>query len=111
MYGDDPTLMLWQKWKAAHDQVERLFRRQQRLETALIATVGFPHVDIDIPDQDCVAAAFTIEEIDPPFGDAPENAEAKIRAKAVLPSGKRLGTKWTSGWDTAAPSRRKSKPL
>lgn len=82
--GGDPTLMLWQDWRTAHDQVEKLCRRQQRLETALIAAVGFPHVDITVPDQHCVVAAFTMEEIDRRFGDAPENAEVKIQAKAKL---------------------------
>ena len=76
--------MTWQEWRAAHDQVEKLCRRQQRLETALIEAVGFPHVDIALPDQKCVVAAFTMEEIDRRFGDAPENAEAKMRAKATL---------------------------
>lgn len=82
--GGDPALMLWQEWMEAHDQVERFCRRQQRLETALIAAVGFPHVDIGVPDQECVVAAFTLEEIDHRFGDAPENAEAKRTRKALL---------------------------
>lgn len=82
--GGDPTLMLWEEWRAAHDQVEKFCRKQQRLETALIAAVGFPHVDITLPDQDCVVAAFTMEEIDHQFGDASENAEAKRQAKATL---------------------------
>jgi hypothetical protein len=82
--GRDPTLMLWQEWRAAHDQVEKLCRRQQRLESALIAAVGFPHVDIPLPEQDCVVAAFTVEDIDRWFGDTPQNAEAMERAKAML---------------------------
>lgn len=80
----DPALVLWQEWRAAHDQVEKFCLRQQRLETALIEAVGFPHVDIALPDQDCLVAAFTIEEIDRRFGDASENAKAKMQAKAVL---------------------------
>ncbi len=59
-------------------------RKQQRLETALIEAVGFPHVDIALPDQECVVAAFTMEEIDRQFGDAPERAKAKRTAKALL---------------------------
>lgn len=82
--GGDPALMSWQKWRAAHEQVEKFCRKQQRLETALIAAAGFPHVDTAVPDQDCVVAAFTMEEIDRRFGDAPESAEAKMQAKAVL---------------------------
>lgn len=82
--GGDPAFMLWQEWRAAHDQVEKFCRKQQRLETALIEAVGFPHVDIALPGQDCVVAAFTMEEIDRRFGDAPENAEAKTQAKAKL---------------------------
>lgn len=80
----DPALILWQGWWAAHEQVEKLCRRQQRLETALIAAVGFPHVDIALPDQDCGVAAFSVEEIDRRFGDVPADAEAKMRAQAVL---------------------------
>ncbi|UJW73540.1 hypothetical protein [Rhizobium sp. SL42] len=82
--GGDPALLLWQEWWAAHEQFERFCRKQQRLETALIAAVGFPHVDIALPDQECVVAAFTMEEIDRRFGDASENAEAKMQAKATL---------------------------
>jgi glycine/D-amino acid oxidase-like deaminating enzyme len=82
--GGDPTLMLWREWRAAHEQVVKFCRKQQRLETALIAAVGFPHVDTAVPDQDCVVAAFTMEEIERRFGDAPESAEAKMQAKAVL---------------------------
>lgn len=89
----DPTLMLWQKWWAAHERVEKLCRRQQRLETALIAAVGFPHVDIVLPDQDCVVAAFSVEEIDRRFGDVPADAEAKMRAQAVL-------AERQAAWDT-----------
>jgi hypothetical protein len=82
-YGD-PALILWQEWWSAHEQVENLCRKQQRLETALIASVGFPQVDIALPGQDCVVAVFTLEEIDRRFGDVPEDTEAKMRAKAVL---------------------------
>ncbi|MFN7089698.1 MAG: hypothetical protein ACK4P4_04025 [Allorhizobium sp.] len=80
----DPALILWQEWWSAHAQVEKLCREQQRLETALVASVGFPQVDIALPDQDCVVAVFTLEEIDRRFGDGPEDAEAKRTAKAVL---------------------------
>jgi hypothetical protein len=82
--GGDPTLVLWQEWREAHEQVEKFCRTQQRLETALIAAVGFPHVDIALPDQDGVVAAFTTGEIDCRFGDATEDCEAKVQAKAVL---------------------------
>jgi hypothetical protein len=82
--GGDPALKLWQEWQAAHDQVEKFCRRQQRLETALIEAVGFPHVDIAVPDQDCGVAAFTLEEVERRFGDAPGSADAMRTAKAVL---------------------------
>lgn len=82
--GGDPALMLWREWRAAHDQVEKFCRKQQRLETALLAAVGFPHVDIAAPGQEGVVAAFSMEEIDRLFRHAPENGDAKMRAKAVL---------------------------
>lgn len=76
--------MLWQEWRAAHAQVEKFCRKQQRLETALIKAVRFPHVDIVLPDQEYVVGAFTMEEIDRQFGDAPEHAKTKRTAKALL---------------------------
>ncbi|MCY1665842.1 hypothetical protein [Rhizobium sp. SL86] len=82
--GGDPALMLWQEWWTAHEQVERFCRKQQRLETALIAAIGFPHVVIASPGRDCMVPAFTMEEIDRLFGGASENAEAKMQSKAVL---------------------------
>ncbi|MCY1668961.1 hypothetical protein [Rhizobium sp. SL86] len=78
----DPALMLWQEWWSVHELVEKLCRKQQRLETALIAAVGFPHVEIALPDKGCVVAAFSAEEIDRRFAGLPEDAEEK--ATAVL---------------------------
>src|SRR5262245_39500802 len=82
--GGDPVLVLWQDWMTAHDEVERLCRTQQRLESLMIAAIGFPCVDLIAPDQDHPVAAFTAEEIDRQLGDAPESAEARTQAKAVL---------------------------
>src|SRR5690606_30585792 len=80
--GGDPALILWQEWRSAHEQVEKSCRMQQLLETALVEAVGFPQVDIAVPGQDCVVAAFTMTDIGRIFGDASENTEAKLLAKA-----------------------------
>lgn len=80
----DPVLVLWQDWMAIRDEVERLCRTQQRLESRLVAAIGFPCVDLIAPDQDHPVPAFTAEEIDRQLGDAPESAEARAQAKAVL---------------------------
>jgi hypothetical protein len=90
--GGDPTLMLWQEWRTAHEEVEKFCRKQQRLETELIAALGFPHVDIAVPDRKCVVSVFTMEEIDCQFDDVPEDCDVKARAKAVL-------SKRQAAWD------------
>ncbi|MER9236122.1 hypothetical protein NKI56_29415 [Mesorhizobium sp. M0622] len=46
----DPALALWREWRKAHKLAERLCRAQQRLETRLIAGVGFPCVAVRLPE-------------------------------------------------------------
>ncbi len=109
--GGDPTLMLWREWRAVHDQVEKFCRRQQRLETALIAAVGFPQVDIAVPGQDCVVAAFTMTDIGRIFGDASENTEAKLLAKAKFAERQVAWDALDERMGYSRASRRRRKPL
>lgn len=76
-------LMVRREWREGHDQVESFCRRQQRLETPLVAALGFPML-IRCSRQECLVAVFTLEEMDLRFGDVPEDAEAQPRAKAIL---------------------------
>ncbi|RWH58162.1 MAG: hypothetical protein EOQ83_26390 [Mesorhizobium sp.] len=38
----DPAVVVWRKWQTAHQETERLCRKQQRLERKLTETIGFP---------------------------------------------------------------------
>lgn len=46
----DPALTLWREWETAHTLTERLCRSQQRLETRLVESVGFPRVTVRLPE-------------------------------------------------------------
>lgn len=46
----DPAVAVWRKWKAAHEETERLCRQQQRLERNLAETVGFPCATVRLRD-------------------------------------------------------------
>ncbi len=46
----DPALALWREWETAHKLSERLCRSQQRLETRLVESVGFPCVTVRLPE-------------------------------------------------------------
>ncbi|CDX20672.1 conserved hypothetical protein [Mesorhizobium sp. ORS 3324] len=46
----DPAVIVWRKWRRAHEETERLCRQQQRLERQLVETVGFPCATIRLRD-------------------------------------------------------------
>jgi hypothetical protein len=80
----DPLLILWQHWRVAHFETMRLCQEQQRLETRLMAEVGFPLVKITAPGQGEPFYVFTMESIDGWLGDHSESANERARAKAEL---------------------------
>ncbi|MGX5850061.1 hypothetical protein ACWGTO_23570 [Mesorhizobium sp. PL10] len=44
----DPAVEVWRVWQNIHRLTYRLCRKQQRLETRLVKSVGFPHVTIQL---------------------------------------------------------------
>ncbi|MER8523750.1 hypothetical protein NKI48_31765 [Mesorhizobium sp. M0644] len=46
----DPALAVWLEWEKAHKLTEQLCQGQQRLETQLVHSVGFPCVSICLPE-------------------------------------------------------------
>jgi len=46
----DPALIAWKFWRLAHRRALAWCRRQQRLETELARTIGFPCVTFDAPE-------------------------------------------------------------
>ncbi|WP_413989102.1 hypothetical protein ACMDCR_24340 [Labrys okinawensis] len=46
----DPALVAWKSWRSAHRKALNSCRKQQRLETELARTVGFPCVTFNAPE-------------------------------------------------------------
>ncbi|OCI90824.1 hypothetical protein A6U85_24870 [Agrobacterium sp. 13-626] len=81
----DPALAIWREWLTAHQEFVRLCRLQQRLETRLFRSVGFPRVKLQVSGQDGPIFATTDEEIDW-WLNGTAFAEDRANAKAELSS-------------------------
>ncbi|MER8512946.1 hypothetical protein NKH47_08330 [Mesorhizobium sp. M1060] len=46
----DPAVTVWDQWQAAWEEAEQICNRQQRLESELIETVGFPCTTVKLSD-------------------------------------------------------------
>ena len=79
--GPDPALTLWRKWRVAWSRMQRLCRKQQRLETRLAITVGFPRASVSLPDGETVTVS-SIEALDEVLGDDPGTFVIRAKAEA-----------------------------
>ncbi|GLS35700.1 hypothetical protein GCM10010869_12890 [Mesorhizobium tianshanense] len=77
----DPALVLWREWQNAHRLTERLCRRQQRLETRLVESVGFPCVTLRLPEGEDVTV-HSIEALNEVLGKEPDRAALRGTAEA-----------------------------
>ncbi|CAN7636342.1 hypothetical protein LJR234_005060 [Mesorhizobium amorphae] len=75
----DPAIAAWRKWQAAHQQTERLCRKQQRLERKFAETVGFPCTTVRLRDGKNVRL-YSLEALTEGLDVLP--AEASVRGKA-----------------------------
>jgi hypothetical protein len=82
--ASDPALALWHDWKAACLNTVALCQKQQRLETQLVNTVGFPHAKVYLPDEDATVAVGWQGEIGEYFGRDPAFADTRVKAEADL---------------------------
>jgi hypothetical protein len=90
----DPALALWRKWETAHRLTERLCRRQQRLETRLMRTVGPPRVTVRLPaGEDVILHSFA--ELDEVLGKGPGMAALREKAEGEFAAHQ-------ARWDAAA---------
>jgi hypothetical protein len=73
----DPALSLYQKWSAAHQRTAKLCCQQQKLETELVRTIGFPDASNPI--------SRIFEDTPVSTAEKPENQKAAdVRANAEL---------------------------
>lgn len=77
----DPAVALWRKWQSVHEQVERLCRRQQRLERKLVETVGFPCATILLRDGESVTL-HSLAAIHEVLDLGPEDMAMRAKAEA-----------------------------
>ncbi|MER9627452.1 hypothetical protein [Mesorhizobium sp. M0296] len=76
----DPALALWREWERVHKQTERLCRKQQRLETRLVESVGFPCVTLRVPEGEQVTV-HSIERLHEVLGKGPDTAALREKAE------------------------------
>ncbi|RCS22082.1 hypothetical protein DUT91_20425 [Phyllobacterium salinisoli] len=79
----DPAMALWRAWQAACLNTVALCQKQQRLETQLINSVGFPHAKVYLPDEDATYSMWWQGDIGDYFGGDPgirTKAEADLAA-------------------------------
>lgn len=87
--NDDPALLLWREWNAAHKRRYELCVRQQKLETKLLAMVGsFPQVEVRIPGKDETISVSTVAEINRLMSGS-EMSGSRKQAKADLSAQRR----------------------
>lgn len=80
----DPALELWRAWKAACLNTVALGEKQQRLETQLVNTVGFPRAEVYLSEKDTTVAIWWQGDIGDHFGDDLAFADIRIKAEADL---------------------------
>ncbi|MCP9233428.1 hypothetical protein NMG46_24875 [Mesorhizobium sp. LMG 17147] len=90
----DPALALRREWERVHKQTERLCRRQQRLETRLVESVGFPCVTVRLCEGEQVTV-HSIEMLNEVLGKAPDMAALRDKAEADFAAHQ-------ARWDAAA---------
>lgn len=84
MPGSDPALTLWLEWQTAHLQTDKLCQEQQHLEAMLMRVVGFPRVEIDLPDDDMTVSVSHDSDIEELLDGDPALAELCAQAKVEL---------------------------
>lgn len=90
----DPALALWREWQTAYRLTERLCRGQQRLETRLVESVGFPCATVRLPEGGDVTV-HSIEALNEVLGKGSDIAALREKAEADLAAHQ-------SRWDAAA---------
>jgi hypothetical protein len=79
----DPALALTRAWIEAHGRTLALCRRQQKLETQLVDSVGFPSATVALPDGDAFTVS-SLEDLADFVGDKPVDEITRTRAAAEL---------------------------
>jgi hypothetical protein len=79
----DPALALTRAWIEAHGRTLALCRRQQKLETQLVDSVGFPSATVALPDGDAFTVS-SLEDLADFVGDKPVDEITRTKVAAEL---------------------------
>lgn len=68
----DPAVAAWNTWRSASRKALALCRKQQRLETKLVRTIGFPSVTLELQELDKPIRIMSLEAFDDLVSSVPE---------------------------------------
>lgn len=86
----DPAVAVWDQWQAAWEEAEQICNQQQRLESVLIETVGFPGTTLKLSDGENVSV-HSLEALQELLGVRPADTVARTQAEAEIVAHRRAG--------------------
>ena len=80
----DAAILAWKEWRAAHRRTLALCRKQQRLESELARTVGFPQAVLATDELPSPMRIASLRQFDELAADLPSLCTRRAEVAAVL---------------------------
>ncbi|MFT0861255.1 hypothetical protein [Ancylobacter sp. G4_0304] len=80
----DAAVLAWKAWRAAHRRTLALCRKQQRLESELARTIGFPQVVLAAAELPSPVRISSLRQLDELAADLPSLCSQRDEAAAAL---------------------------
>ncbi|WP_029356751.1 hypothetical protein [Bosea sp. 117] len=80
----DAAILAWQSWRAAHRRTLALCRKQQRLESELARTIGFPQAVFAAAELPSPVRISSLRQLDELAADLPSLCMRRAEVAAVL---------------------------
>jgi len=80
----DAAVLVWKAWCAAHRRTLALCRKQQRLESELARTIGFPQAVLAAAELPSPVRIGSLRQFDELAGDVPSLCTRRAEVAAVL---------------------------
>ena len=80
----DAAVLAWEAWRAAHRRTLALCRKQQRLESELARTIGFPQAVLAAAELPSTVRINSLWQFDELAGDVPSLCTRRAEVAAVL---------------------------
>ena len=82
--GTDAAVLAWKAWRAAHLRTLALCRKQQRLESELARTIGFPHAVVAAAELPSPMRIGSLRQLDELAADVPSLCKRRDEVAAAL---------------------------